>query len=55
MIIKSFNGLSADSIQNTLLLVYMTNANRTDEIEERVMYSILQKRPKGRPIFTVTC
>ena len=32
-------------------LVYMTNANRTDEIEEKVMYSILQKRPKRADIY----
>lgn len=27
-------------------LVYLTSANNTDEIEEKVMYSILQKQPK---------
>jgi KUP system potassium uptake protein len=32
-------------------LVYMTNAGRTDEIEEKVMYSILQKRPKRADIY----
>ncbi|HEX8561475.1 MAG TPA: KUP/HAK/KT family potassium transporter [Flavobacterium sp.] len=32
-------------------LVYMTNANRGDEIEEKVMYSILQKRPKRADIY----
>ncbi len=32
-------------------LVYMTNANRWDEIEEKVMYSILQKRPKRADIY----
>lgn len=32
-------------------LVYMTNASRTDEIEEKVMYSILQKRPKRADIY----
>ena len=32
-------------------LVYMTNSNRTDEIEEKVMYSILQKRPKRADIY----
>jgi KUP system potassium uptake protein len=32
-------------------LVYMTNANRTDEIEEKVMFSILQKRPKRADIY----
>jgi KUP system potassium uptake protein len=32
-------------------LVYMTNANRADEIEEKVMYSILQKRPKRADIY----
>ncbi len=32
-------------------LVYMTNANRSDEIEERVMFSILQKRPKRADIY----
>jgi KUP system potassium uptake protein len=32
-------------------LVYMTNANRIDEIEEKVMYSILQKRPKRADIY----
>ena len=32
-------------------LVYMTNSNRLDEIEEKVMYSILQKRPKRADIY----
>jgi KUP system potassium uptake protein len=32
-------------------LVYMTNANRSDEIEEKVMFSILQKRPKRADIY----
>ena len=32
-------------------LVYMTNASRTDEIEEKVMYSILQKRPKRADLY----
>ncbi|MEB3387307.1 KUP/HAK/KT family potassium transporter [Flavobacterium psychrophilum] len=32
-------------------LVYMTNANRVDEIEEKVMYSILQKRPKRTDLY----
>ena len=32
-------------------LIYMTNASRTDEIEEKVMYSILQKRPKRADIY----
>ncbi|NMH27315.1 KUP/HAK/KT family potassium transporter [Flavobacterium silvaticum] len=32
-------------------LVYMTNASRTDEIEEKVMISILQKRPKRADIY----
>ena len=32
-------------------LVYMTNADRADEIEEKVMYSILQKRPKRADIY----
>jgi KUP system potassium uptake protein len=32
-------------------LVYMTNASRTDEIEEKVMYSILQKRPKRADVY----
>ncbi len=32
-------------------LVYMTNASRTDEIEEKVMHSILQKRPKRADIY----
>ena len=32
-------------------LVYMTNAMRSDEIEEKVMYSILQKRPKRADIY----
>lgn len=32
-------------------LVYMTNASRTDEIEEKVMYSILQKRPKRADMY----
>ena len=29
----------------------MTNASRTDEIEEKVMYSILQKRPKRADLY----
>jgi KUP system potassium uptake protein len=32
-------------------LVYLTNANRVDEIEEKVLYSILQKRPKRADIY----
>ena len=32
-------------------LIYMTNATRTDEIEEKVMYSILQKRPKRADMY----
>lgn len=32
-------------------LVYMTNASRVDEIEEKVLYSILQKRPKRADIY----
>ncbi len=32
-------------------LVYMTNANRVDEIEEKVLFSILQKRPKRADIY----
>ena len=32
-------------------LVYMTNSTRADEIEEKVMYSILQKRPKRADIY----
>ncbi len=32
-------------------LVYMTNSMRSDEIEEKVMYSILQKRPKRADIY----
>lgn len=32
-------------------LVYMTNSQRLDEIEEKVMYSILQKRPKRADIY----
>ncbi len=32
-------------------LVYMTNANRVDELEQKVMYSILQKRPKRADIY----
>lgn len=32
-------------------LVYMTNAGRVDEIEEKVLYSILQKRPKRADIY----
>ncbi len=32
-------------------LVYMTNAGRVDEIEEKVMYSILQKRPKRADLY----
>jgi KUP system potassium uptake protein len=32
-------------------LIYMTNSTRTDEIEEKVMYSILQKRPKRADMY----
>ncbi len=32
-------------------LVYLTNASRADEIEDKVMYSILQKRPKRADIY----
>jgi KUP system potassium uptake protein len=32
-------------------LVYMTNSQRSDEIEEKVMYSILQKRPKRADLY----
>jgi KUP system potassium uptake protein len=32
-------------------LVYMTNASRIEEIEEKVMYSILQKRPKRADLY----
>ncbi len=32
-------------------LVYMTNASRVDEIEEKVMFSILQQRPKRADIY----
>src|SRR5574343_888980 len=32
-------------------LVYMTNSNRSDEMEEKVMYSILQKRPKRADLY----
>ncbi|QHT69612.1 KUP/HAK/KT family potassium transporter [Rhodocytophaga rosea] len=32
-------------------LVFMTNANRTNDIESKVIYSILQKRPKRADIY----
>jgi KUP system potassium uptake protein len=32
-------------------LVFMTNASRTNEIESKVIYSILQKRPKRADIY----
>ena len=32
-------------------LVYMTNASRGDEIESKIIYSILQKRPKRADIY----
>lgn len=32
-------------------LVYLTNASKTDEIEEKVLYSILQKRPKRADVY----
>jgi KUP system potassium uptake protein len=32
-------------------LVYLTSANNTDEIEEKVMYSILQKQPKRADMY----
>jgi KUP system potassium uptake protein len=35
----------------TTHLIYMTNAGRADEIEEKVMYSILRKRPKRADIY----
>jgi KUP system potassium uptake protein len=50
-IIKVLTELGADlSIPKYANLVYMTNANRVDEIEEKVMYSILQKKTKKEPI-----
>lgn len=32
-------------------LIYMTNSHKADEIEEKVMYSILQKRPKRADMY----
>jgi KUP system potassium uptake protein len=32
-------------------LVYLTSANNTDEIEEKVMYSVLQKQPKRADMY----
>ena len=32
-------------------LIYMTNSTRVEEIEEKVMYSILQKRPKRADLY----
>ena len=32
-------------------LVYMTSANNTDEIEAKIIYSILQKRPKRADVY----
>ncbi len=32
-------------------LVYMTSANNPDEIEEKIIYSILQKRPKKADVY----
>jgi KUP system potassium uptake protein len=32
-------------------LVYMTNSSRSDEIEEKVLYSILHKRPKRADLY----
>lgn len=32
-------------------LVYMTNSSRPDEVESKIMYSILQKRPKRADIY----
>jgi KUP system potassium uptake protein len=32
-------------------LIYLTNAGKVDEIEEKVMYSILRKRPKRADIY----
>lgn len=51
--VKVLSELSADlSIPKYAThLVYMTNAGRVDEIEEKVMYSILQKRPKRADIY----
>jgi KUP system potassium uptake protein len=52
-IIKVLTELGADlSIPKYAThLVYMTNANRVDEIEEKVMYSILQKDQKRADIY----
>ena len=32
-------------------LVFMSNANRSDEIEQKIIYSILEKRPKRADIY----
>jgi hypothetical protein len=55
-IIKVLTELGADlSIPKYAThLVYMTNANRVDEIEEKVMYSIYKKRPKSRYLLVCT-
>lgn len=51
--VKVLSELSADLTipKYATHLVYMTNAGRVDEIEEKVMYSILQKRPKRADIY----
>src|SRR6185295_10428826 len=50
--IKDYEGLITEMSNDTTIpkysthLVYLTSANRLDEIESKVMYSILQKQPK---------
>lgn len=50
---KVLNELSSDLTipKYATHLVYMTNSARTDEIEEKVLYSILQKRPKRADLY----
>ena len=53
---KYFNGLIELSADETIPkyathVVFMTNSNRLNEIESKIMYSIFEKRPKRADIF----
>jgi len=55
--LEDYLGLITDLSNDTSIpkyathLVYMTSANRRDEIESKVIYSILQKQPKRADIY----
>jgi KUP system potassium uptake protein len=57
MKIEDYLGLITDLSNDTSIpkyathLVYLTSANRRDEIESKVIYSILQKQPKRADIY----